>query len=145
MQTQIRLLKEEQSDQGLHNLSFHLYFEHNFLGLKILFYLNFRESTAKFSDIRQKMTENLGLCGRCQPHVLERNIWINTRLHVYIYILFDKVKIIVIICWYFSLYRGPQGRLVLPTVFYPRKIKTLLTYLLTFSFKQMFNVSALCK
>ena len=26
------------------------------------------------------------------------------------------------------LIRGPQGRLVLPTVFYPRKIKTLLTY-----------------
>ena len=51
---------------------------------------------------------------------------------MYIYILFDKVKIIVIICLYFPLYRGPQGRLVLPTVFYPRKIKTLLTYLLTY-------------
>ena len=64
---------EEQSDQGLHNKSFHLHFEHNFWGLKILFYLNFRESTAKFSNVGQKMTENLGLCGRCQPHILERN------------------------------------------------------------------------
>ena len=73
VQTQIRLLKEEQSDQGLHNLPFHLHLEHNLLGLKILFYLNFRESTAKFSDVRQKMTENLGLRGRFQPHVLERN------------------------------------------------------------------------
>ena len=52
VQTQIRLLLEEQSDQGLHCLPFHLHI----LEKKPLvwpFCLNFRMITAKFSSIRK--------------------------------------------------------------------------------------------
>ena len=52
VQTQIRLLLEEQSDQGLHCLLFHLHFLTEYpkfcpLGL------NFRLITAKFSGVRK--------------------------------------------------------------------------------------------
>ena len=52
VQTQIRLLLEEQSDQGLHCLLFHLHlFDEIPKGFAS--FLNFRQITAKFSGIRK--------------------------------------------------------------------------------------------
>ena len=53
MQTQIRLLLEEQSDQGLHCLLFHLHLLNNFFSMEKLLCLNFRVITAKFSGVRK--------------------------------------------------------------------------------------------
>ena len=52
VQTQIRLLLEEQSDQGLHCLSFHLHLLAKFFHGKASL-LNFRMITAKFFGVRK--------------------------------------------------------------------------------------------
>ena len=55
VQTQIRLLLEEQSDQGLHCLLFHLLFSKKYTKVWP-FSLNFRYITAKFSGVRRFRT-----------------------------------------------------------------------------------------
>ena len=53
VQTQIRLLLEEQSDQGLHCLLFHLHLSDEIPLRFCHFILNFRLITAKFSGVRK--------------------------------------------------------------------------------------------
>ena len=52
VQTKIRLLPEEQSDQGIHCLLFHLHLLTKYPKVWPLF-LNFRKITAKFSGVRK--------------------------------------------------------------------------------------------
>ena len=55
VQTQIRLLLEEQSDQGLHCLLFHWHCFELLMKYPMVwpFFLNFRLITAKFSSVRK--------------------------------------------------------------------------------------------
>ena len=52
VQTQIRQLLEEQSDQGLHCLLFHLHLLDE-IPKGLASFLSFREITAKFSGVRK--------------------------------------------------------------------------------------------